>query len=127
MYVYARVFVFQMDVDEALRRASAAVGKAPNASRFNVYLYDGYHDVESQYNAFIHFDSVLDDVFIAIVDDWNWAAVRAGTSQAFDKLGYHVIHSMELSSDGNADWQGWWNGLYVAVVAKTKTKTSPTS
>ena len=47
-----------------------------------VYFYDGYHGYKEQEWAFTHFDSILDDVFIAIVDDWNLDAPRREIGRA---------------------------------------------
>lgn len=84
----------------------------------NLYFFDGDHSQESQRQAFTHYDSVLDQLFIAIVDDWNWGQVRQGTMLAFSQLGYQVLYEVALPSDGNGDVAKWWNGLYVAVIRK---------
>ena len=83
----------------------------------NVYFYDGPHRYEDQYRAFTHFDPVLADTFIAVVDDWNTATVRDATRQAFADLGYRVLHERELFTKR---WLRdlWWNGLLVAVIRK---------
>lgn len=48
---------------------------------------------ESQEKAFTYFNSLLSQTFIAIVDDWNWDAVKIGTRNAFQTLGYEVLLS----------------------------------
>ncbi|MBT4497522.1 MAG: hypothetical protein HOC74_07365 [Gemmatimonadetes bacterium] len=88
-------------------------------SRINTYLYDGAHDQESQRRAFTEYDFILDDQFIAIVDDWNSPGVKEGTYQAFRELDYQVVKQWELPSRNNGDIYNWWNGLYVAVIHKT--------
>jgi len=93
--------------------------------KIDIYFYDGEHAVEDHYKAFSYYNPVFEDVFIAIVDDYNWSFVQDGTQQAFKDLKYKVLFEVFLS-DGNAsDPQaskfaplGWWNGLYVAVVQK---------
>lgn len=47
--------------------------------KFNIYMYDGNHLEESHYKALLHFYDCLDDIFIYIVDDWNWSTARDGT------------------------------------------------
>jgi hypothetical protein len=84
----------------------------------NIYFYDGNHSVLSQWKAFTFFDSVLDDCFIAIVDDWNWEQVKVGTQRAFKDLNYTVLFERSLSTGSATDPDGWWNGLYVAVIRK---------
>jgi len=85
---------------------------------FNVYLYDGAHDAGSQIRAFTHFDGALADPFVAVVDDWNVPRVRAGTREAFGRLGYSPAFEAELPARRNGDMRRWWNGLYVAAVRK---------
>lgn len=84
----------------------------------NIYFYDGGHARQDQANAFLYYNNILDDVFIAIVDDWNWDDVRNGTFDAFKELGYQILYEVSLPSDGNGDISKWWNGLYVAVIRK---------
>lgn len=77
----------------------------------NFYLYDGEHSHESQRRALTHYLPMLDDVFIFVVDDYTWESARAGTRQAIAELDLAVVYQHELVD-------GWWNGLYVAVLAK---------
>jgi hypothetical protein len=86
----------------------------------NVYFYDGNHDVFAHELAFTFYDKFLDDVFIAIVDDWNWDQVKRGTKNAFENLKYQVLYESQRFSKGNGDKVNWWNGFYIAVVRKTK-------
>jgi methyltransferase family protein len=96
----------------------AALKSGPPCERINTYLYDGAHDEESQRRAFTEYDPLLDDRFIAIVDDWNCPGVKEGTYSAFSELAYQVIRQWELPAQGNGDIHNWWNGLYVAVIHK---------
>ena len=82
------------------------------------YFYDGGHTALDQERAFTYYDKILDDVFIAVVDDWNFPEVPLGTKSAFDKLGYSILYEAILPSSGNGDKQNWWNGFYVAVIKK---------
>jgi len=86
----------------------------------NIYFFDGDHSARAQELAFTYYNSSLDDVFIAVVDDWNFPQVPRGTKSAFEKLGYHIIYDVILPANFNGDIQNWWNGLYVAVVSKQK-------
>lgn len=83
-----------------------------------IYFYDGNHDVSSQEKAFTYFNEIFDDVFVAVVDDWNWSHVKDGTSSAFRKLGYQILFEKEIFTNANGDPIGWWNGLYIAVIRK---------
>jgi len=86
--------------------------------KIGIYFYDGSHDIESQTQAFVYFDSIFEPVFIAIVDDWNMDGVKIGTEAAFRILKYTVLESWELPAKFNGDTENWWNGLYIAVVRK---------
>jgi hypothetical protein len=82
-----------------------------------VYFYDGNHHVASHEKAFIYFNNVFADIFIAIIDDWNWERVQKGTRSAFKKLNYQIIYEQEFCTKGN-DPNDWWNGIYIAVITK---------
>lgn len=83
-----------------------------------IYFYDGGHSEQNQKDAFVFFDSVFDDLFIAVVDDWNWSEVRKGTFAAFAELNYDILYSRELPARWNGDTALWWNGIYVALIRK---------
>ncbi len=85
----------------------------------NMYFYDGAHTEEDQYRAFVHFDPVFSDPFIAVVDDWNWDHVRKGTRRAFNQLSYRQLALWNLYSPGNYTYDGWWNGVFLAVVSRS--------
>lgn len=85
----------------------------------NVYFYDGNHSQLSQELAFTYFNDIFDDVFIAVIDDWNWDWVRAGTFAAFKKLGYQILFEKSFFTPPKSnDSTTWWNGLYIAVLKK---------
>ena len=87
-------------------------------SPVNIYFYDGNHSFEDQKSAFTFYNSVFDDVFIAIVDDWNWEQVRNGTFAAFQDLGYKILYEQPFFTARNLDTSSWWNGFYIAVIKK---------
>jgi hypothetical protein len=93
--------------------------------KFNIYMYDGNHTCESHYNALLHYYNCLDDIFIFIVDDWNWKDVRDGTLNAIQKLNLNIVYEKEirLTFDNSVTAepelsQTWWNGIYVAILRK---------
>ena len=88
-------------------------------------MYDGNHTNESHYKALLHYYNCLDDVFIFIVDDWNWQDVRDGTINSIKKLNLKVLYEKEirLTWDDSHTCQPqarntWWNGIYVAILQK---------
>lgn len=86
--------------------------------KINTYFYDGLHTEESQYLAFKYYDSVFENVFIAIVDDWNREPVRKGTFKALKDLSYEILFEADLTDRKNGKDKSWWNGLYIAVIKK---------
>jgi hypothetical protein len=87
----------------------------------NIYFYDGNHSALSQELAFTYYNDILDDAFIAVIDDWNWAEVQLGTRNAFEKLHYEVLFERALpAKPEGGDKKQWWNGLYVAVIRRSK-------
>ena len=96
-----------------------------NLPTFNIYMYDGNHSSENHYKSLTHFYNCLDDVFIFIVDDWNWQDVRDGTYHAIANLNLKILYQKEVrmtwDNSVTAEPQlskEWWNGIYVAVLQK---------
>ncbi len=94
-------------------------------SKFNIYMYDGAHTYESHYKALTYFYNCLDDLFILIIDDWNWENVRNGTIDAIKNLNLNIIHEEEIrltndNSHTNIEIakETWWNGIYIALLQK---------
>jgi hypothetical protein len=94
-------------------------------SKYNIYMYDGNHSNESHYKALLHYYDCLDDIFIFIVDDWNWIDVRDGTMNSIRKLNLKILYEKEirLTWDNSVTpepelSQNWWNGIYIAILQK---------
>jgi hypothetical protein len=97
----------------------------PELFKFNVYCYDGSHEMQDQVDGIVHFISAMEDEFIFICDDWSWPEPKAGTQFAFQYLNLEVVKSWELmrnSFNDKHDTEGWWNGLYIALIRKPKEK-----
>lgn len=93
--------------------------------KFNIYMYDANHSVESHYKALSHYYNCLDDIFIFIVDDWNTKDVRDGTINSIKDLNLKVLYEREirLTWDNShtkepALLKAWWNGMYVCILQK---------
>ena len=93
--------------------------------KFNIFMYDGNHTNESHYKALLHYYNCLDDIFIFIVDDWNWKDVRDGTINSIQKLNLKVLYEKEIRLTWNNSHtpqpqakNTWWNGIYVAILQK---------
>jgi len=96
-----------------------------NLPKFNIYMYDGNHSNESHYKALFHYYNNLDDIFIFIVDDWNWKDVRDGTKKSIENLNLKVLYEKEIRLTWDESVtpepqlsQTWWNGIYVAILQK---------
>lgn len=93
--------------------------------KFNIYLFDGDHTEEAHYKSLFHYYDCLDDVFIFLVDDWNWSRVRKGTKRAIDGLNLKVLYEKEIILTWDESHtpqpqagETWWNGLYISVLQK---------
>ena len=94
--------------------------------KFNIYMYDGNHTKDSHYNALLHYYNCLDNVFIFIVDDWNWKDVRDGTINSIQKLNLKVLYEKDIRTTnndthpafGSPEQKEWHNGIYVAILQK---------
>jgi hypothetical protein len=95
-------------------------------SKFNIYMYDGNHSKENHYKALTYYYNCLDDIFIYIVDDWNWVDVRDGTNEAIHDLNLKKIYEKEVLIPWNDDSspKNWHNGMYVVVLQKSYKENS---
>lgn len=87
----------------------------------DVYLYDGPHSHQDHADAFLLYHPVFSSTFFAIVDDWNFPQVRAGTRTAFEQLNYTILYQRRVAHP-TQDRHFWHNGLAFFVLKKT---TSP--
>jgi hypothetical protein len=96
------------------------VNVSKDLKKFNVYLYDGPdHSNLGHYRAIQHFYRALDDVFVLVVDDWNWPDVRSSTLNAIKGMRLTKLFEKEMIT-GSSESSDWWNGLYIAVLEKAK-------
>ena len=94
--------------------------------KFNIYCYDALHDEKSQYDGISLVQPALDDIFILIIDDWNWSEVRKGTLEALNNLKIDIISKIEIrtTQDNNmpkifvGQYSEWHNGYFIAVCEK---------
>ena len=90
---------------------------ASKLGKFNIYMYDGDHTEQAHYRALEHFYNALDDIFIYVVDDWNFKEVQNGTYKAIHDLGLKVYWHKIIPTESNG-CTTWWNGIYAAVLMK---------
>lgn len=88
-----------------------------------LYLYDGAHDFDSQYQAIKLAEHLLSDNALVLVDDWRFADdshsyAKAGTLKAIEESteSYELLY--ELPARHNADQAMWWNGVGVLAFSR---------
>ena len=91
-------------------------------SKFNIYMYDGNHDKNSHYKALQHYIKCLDDIFIYLVDDWNWEKVRKGTEDSIKDNKLNILYQKEIFTDHDPGIQkstnDWHNGISIFILEK---------
>lgn len=93
---------------------------------FNVYLFDGPHEYQDQYDGLQSVQPAMDRCYIQIVDDWNWRDVRAGTMTAIEDLGLRTEFRAEIRTTlddehAPAPWgesSDWHNGYCISVLSR---------
>jgi hypothetical protein len=95
--------------------------------RFNVYMFDGPHSEQDQYDGVVIAQPALDDTYYLIVDDYNGPGVRAGTERAIKDLNLTVVAAIEIitrSDDQHPQismqHSDWHNGYFIALVKKAQ-------
>lgn len=88
--------------------------------KFNIYLYDGDHEYQDHYKALEYYIDIMDDMFVFIIDDWNWEKIRNGTKDAIKDLGLNIVYHKEIFTThlNDVDYTGWWNGICVYILSK---------
>lgn len=97
--------------------------------KFNIYLYDGGHRYEDHFRALSHFVNCLDDIFIFIVDDWNWSWIRRATFDSIKANRLKIIWKHEIILTKNDEHtpeiesrETWWNGIGVFLLENSNGK-----
>ncbi len=95
--------------------------------KFNIYMYDGHHSYLSHYHALDYYIKNMDDIFIYIVDDWNYERVQKGTRQSIKDLGLITLYEkiVLMTRDGShtpmdVAKTSWWNGIGIFLLQKPK-------
>lgn len=91
--------------------------------KHNVYLFDGPHAMQDQYDGIALALPALEAQFALVVDDWNWQHVRAGTLTAIAKAGLDIEYALEIRStldnshpEPARQHSDWHNGYFIAVL-----------
>jgi hypothetical protein len=100
--------------------------------KFNMYLYDGPHSELEHYEALHYYSNCLDDIFVYIIDDWNWDYVRNGTLNAITTNKFNIKYKREIrttNDNTHPSWEDtsqvragptgdWHNGICVFILSK---------
>jgi hypothetical protein len=93
--------------------------------KFNIYLFDGPHEYQDQYDGLDMALPALEERFILVVDDWNWERVREGTRRAMQANRISPLYSIEIRSTlddshpVNAfESSDWHNGYFICVASR---------
>lgn len=93
--------------------------------KYNVYLFDGPHAYEDQYDGIVLVQPALQDDFVLIVDDWNLEQVRNGTCDALNNAAIEADLWLEIktTADGThptiqGERSEWHDGYFMAVCRK---------
>ena len=92
----------------------------------NIYMFDGPHSEQDQYDGVMIAQPALDDTYILIVDDFNGYDVQNGTRRALDELGSTVVAAIEIitrSDNGHPvishQASDWHNGYFIGLIKKS--------
>lgn len=87
----------------------------------DVFYFDGEHSYESQFNALRYYLYAMADLFVFMVDDFQWVPVSTGTRDSLESLKDSVTVEQEwILSDGVPDGPNYHNGVAVFVISKKK-------
>jgi hypothetical protein len=115
------------DVDFAFIESDFRAVDLSKIGKFNVYLYDGPHERQDQYDGLVMYESALDDDFFFIVDDWNWNLARYGTFDAIRETGFHIDYAIELRTTLDNEHAAvrnetsdWHNGCFLSKLSRIR-------
>lgn len=101
--------------------------------KFDVYMYDGWHSEQAQYDGIVRAKPALAEVSLVVVDDWNnyyifngsptnWptehhSQVKVGTYNGFADAGLELLYKIEIETGENpAGASDWHNGYGIFLV-----------
>lgn len=95
---------------------------------FDVYLYDGPHLYQDQYEGIARVQPALRRSYVQVVDDWNWPDVRNATFKAIEDLELRIRLMVEIRTSLNdehappphGEASDWHNGYFIGVLDRTR-------
>ena len=94
--------------------------------KFNIYFFDGPHEIKDHYDGIAIVQPSLDDIFILIIDDWNTSHIRQRTLEVINDLNIKIISKIEIMTTQDntmpkffqCQFSDWHNGYLIAVCQK---------
>lgn len=87
-------------------------------SLYNIFIYDGPHNINDHENAITSFWKYLSNICIIVVDDWKWNDVKQGTLNGLKKVNAHIVRQWELKEPIKENKRGVWNGCCIFLINK---------
>jgi hypothetical protein len=119
------------DIDFSFIESDFRAVDVSKIGNFNVYLFDGPHEQQDQYDGLFMYDAALDDDLLFIVDDWNWKQVRDGTFNAIRETGFRIDYAIELRTTLDnehaavaGEASDWHNGYFLSKLSRVKRRHS---
>ena len=92
-----------------------------NVPPIDIFMYDGMHTKECQYDGIVNMFPYFSDNFILIVDDWLYEdTVVKPTYKALKKIGVKIHYEKTLVTNENEGdgKETYWNGFGLFVCSK---------
>lgn len=114
------------DTDVTIMQGDFRHAEYARMEKFNIMFYDGSHAEKDQYDGVYLPSSAMQDNYILVVDDWNWAHVRKGTHDALRDLMLDIEYSVEVRTSFAGETfpvihgqnSEWHNGMIAAVISR---------
>ena len=84
-------------------------------SKVNLVFYDGDHSYDGQLESLQTIKDLVEDTFILILDDANFAGVVESAEQFVRQNNFSILFEQKLLNAIESD-RMWWNGLHILVL-----------
>ena len=84
-------------------------------SKVNLVFYDGDHSYDGQLESLETIKDLVEDTFILILDDANFAGVVESAEQFVRQNNFSVLFEQKLLNAVESD-RMWWNGLHILIL-----------
>lgn len=84
-------------------------------SKVNLVFYDGDHSYDGQLESLETIKDLVEDTFILILDDANFAGVVESAEQFVRQNNFSVLFEQKLLNAIESD-RMWWNGLHILIL-----------